>query len=245
MNNKIDITKIIKMAVDETDHPFCDEQDFRIAVVQQLQKHFKQDKPLIITEYKYKNNNNNTGRIDIFMFVNNKEYVIELKYRPNCTRSNKLMRDGLIYLCRSNKGVSIEWLIDKLNNHKTEISVSSNKSDYGAIITWKNTYKKQEKKYYIMTQNTAYECVDDINKLNNYVNQVNTKAEGYAVVLTDHQSWLKNGKIDLEAAQANNKQSTKHLINKNNINFKQEQLQVKPDTPHKGYYLLISKIQHK
>lgn len=243
-NKKIDLKRIIKEAVEETNHPFCDEEDFRIAVVNKLQEELKQEKPLIITEYKFNNKNAETGRIDIFLYFNRKGYAIELKYRPNCTLSNKETRDGTIKLQGKNKSITVNWLIDKLNKHKNEISVSKNNNEYGAIITWKN--KNQEKKYYIMTQNLAYECIDDINKLQEYIINIDQKVIGYAVVLSDHEWPIINNHIDLEAAQKNGKQKTiHHIINKSDINIKQNKMDISINTPHQGYWLEIAEIKNK
>lgn len=242
---KLDLKIIIGKAVNAADHPFCDEQDFRIAVVQKLQEELKNQKPLIITEYKYNNEKNKTSRIDIYLYVDGKEYAIELKYRPCCSYCNKKTRDRIIDLKGKNKGITITWLIDKLNNHKNEICVSKNKDDYGAIITWEKD--KQVKKYYIMTQNTAYECVDDINKLQHFIKTVNKQAIAYAVVLSDQQ-WLEiNGHIDLEdGAQTNKKQTKIHRIQSNkDISINQAKINIDANTPHQGYWLEITEIKNK
>lgn len=244
MNNKIDITKIIKMAVDETDHPFSDEEDLRIAVVQKIQTSLKKLHPLVIAEYKYISEDNTTNKIDIYLCVNNQDYVIELKYRPNCTKRNKTRRDGVLVLQGNNKGISVEWQIDKLCNHSHEISVSNDSNEYGAIISWRKG--DQIRKYYIKSQYLAYECVDDINKLQYFVKKVNNKAIAYAVVLSD-QSWPEiNGHIDLEdGVQTNRKQIKDYRIQTNKgISISQEKIDIDVNTPHQGYWLKISKIKN-
>lgn len=242
---KLDIKTIILKAVNEADHPFCDEQDFRIAVVQKLKEELKSKNPLIITEYKYDNEGSRTNKIDIYLFVDEEEYAIELKYRPCCTKRNKENRDGVINLKGKNKGITITWQIDKLGNHKDEIHVSKNNNDYAATINWHKG--EQVSNYYIMTQNTAYECVDDINKLQSFIKNKNKKAIGYAVVLSD-QPWPEvNGHIDLEyGAQANKKQLKIHNIQvEKDILVEQEKLNIDKNTSHQGYWLEIAEIKHK
>ena len=77
------IIEAVISSVEQSNHLFNKEEDFRIAVYNSLKLKFK-NRCLIIPEYTY-----NGKSIDLLMSVDNEKYMIELKYRTNGIKDYK------------------------------------------------------------------------------------------------------------------------------------------------------------
>ena len=151
------ILKIIQEGVEKTDHLFCSEEDFRVAIIKEIEHQCKALHPLILTEYKYQITKKSTEHIDIYVVIKNKEYAIELKY---CPEFNRIKKPIIL------KNKKIETNISD-NNKDSFAKVLPNKK--ASIIKWKNKNMKHE--YFAYTQYSAKDCIKDIKKMKDFINK--------------------------------------------------------------------------